>query len=428
MTRKALLLILFYSLLQPAQSAVIREQFAQTVDYIGWQIMDAYMQDYLSIRPDQTAERAGYEAFRQQFSSSQYSIEQPPSSEALATFLENNDWRNASNNLYRRIIAVKDMYRNEWTEDQAIDFLQQQIQNVSLQPLGVASEEQYERLAQTKALLRQEIKQYLATEATTPAETATASDNSVQEATDDNEPEPASGYTEILPEGNTDGIGSLAFLDSQTFKLVLLGLILLLLGLLWYAFSLLRKQDARIDRYGKRIEELTVRSFQKSTPYVTREEVAQVKNRLKEAEAKVTSLQQRLAKEEKSTSAPTSKFGPNQPPAPVTKSYYLSTPNSDGTFPAGSMSAQFRPSASIYHFEVLEQNGENTAEFTVANNADAMKDALSSPGSYLEPVCDSANSYFPGAQRIINVKPGKAIRRGDQWVVMPEDKALIRYE
>jgi hypothetical protein len=428
MTRKALLLILFYSLLQPVQSAVIREQFAQTVDYIGWQIMDAYMQDYLSIRPDQTAERAGYEAFRQQFGPGQYSIEQPPGSEALATFLENNDWRNASINLYRRIIDIKSMYRNEWTEDEAIDFLQQQIQNVSLQPLGVASEEQYERLAQTKALLRQEIKQYLATEATTPAETATEPENAVQEIVDDNEPEPASGYTEILPEGNTDGIGSLAFLDSQTFQLVLLGLILLLLGLLWYAFSLLKKQDARIDRYGKRIEELTVRSFQKSTPYVTREEVAQVKNRLKEAEAKVASLQQRLVKEEKSKTASTSKFGPNRPPAPVTKSYYLSTPNSDGTFPAGSMSAQFRPSASIYHFEVLEQNGENTAEFTVANNADAMKDALSSPGSYLEPVCDSANSYFPGAQRIINVKPGKAIRRGDQWVVLPEDKALIRYE
>jgi len=428
MTRKALLLILFYSLLQPVQSAVIREQFAQTVDYIGWQIMDAYMQDYLSIRPDQTAEQAGYEAFRQQFSANQYSIEQPPSSEALATFLENNDWRNASSNLYRRIIDMKSMYRNEWTEEEAISFLQQQIQNVSLQPLGVASEEQYEQLQQAKALLRQEVKQYLATEVTAPAATATELDNSIQEEVSNNEPEATSDYTEILPEDSVNSINSLAFLDSQVFKLVLLGLILLLLGLLWYAFSLLKKQDARIDRYGKRIEELTVRSFQKSTPYVTREEVAQVKNRLKEAEAKVAALQQRLVKEEKTKSAPTSKFGPNRPPAPATKSYYLSTPNSDGTFPAGSMSPQFRPSASIYHFEVLEQNGENTAEFTVANNSDAMKDALSSPGSYLEPVCDSANSYFPGAQRIINVKPGKAVRHGDQWVVLPEDKALIRYE
>ena len=92
------------------------------------------------------------------------------------------------------------------------------------------------------------------------------------------------------------------------------------------------------------------------------------------------------------------------------------------------MSAQFRPSASIYHFEVLEQNGENTATFTVANNADAMKDALSSPGSYLEPDRESENSYFPGAQRIVNVEPGKATREGDQWGVSPDDKALIRYE
>ncbi len=422
MIRRALLLLIFYCLLQPAQATVIREQFSQTVDYIGWQIMDAYMQDYLSIRPNQAAERVGYEAFQQEFSQANYSIGQPPNSEAVATFLENNDWRNASTNLYRRIIGIKEMYRNEWTEDEAINFLQQQIRNISLQPLRVANEDDYNQLKQAKALLIQEIKQYLTSESSAPtSEESNPEPQTVTEQTTS----PTNPPAIALDQTNEALRENLAFLDSQYYKLALLVIIVLLLGLLWYTLRLLRKQDVRIDRHTKRIEELTARQLQKSTPYVTREEVAQLKNRVKEAEAQVTALRKQLPQKKEITKP---RFGPNNPPAPVTKSYYLSTPNSDGTFPAGSMSAQFRPSASIYHFEVLEQNGENTATFTVANNADAMKDALSSPGSYLEPVCESENSYFPGAQRIVNVEPGKATREGDQWVVTPEDKALIRYE
>ena len=422
MIRRALLLHIFYCLLQPAQATVIREQFSQTVDYIGWQIMDAYMQDYLSIRPNQAAERVGYEAFQQEFSQANYSIGQPPNSEAVATFLENNDWRNASTNLYRRIIGIKEMYRNEWTEDEAINFLQQQIRNISLQPLRVANEDDYNQLKQAKALLIQEIKQYLTSESSAPT---SEEPNPEPQTVTEQATSPTNPPAIALDQTNEALRENLTFLDSQYYKLALLVIIVLLLGLLWYTLRLLRKQDARIDRHTKRIEELTARQLQKSTPYVTREEVAQLKNRVKEAEAQVTALRKQLPQKKEITKP---RFGPNNPPAPVTKSYYLSTPNSDGTFPAGSMSAQFRPSASIYHFEVLEQNGENTATFTVANNADAMKDALSSPGSYLEPVCESENSYFPGAQRIVNVEPGKATREGDQWVVTPEDKALIRYE
>jgi len=429
MARIILTAVLLLHFCPLAQSAIIREQFSQTVDYIGWQIMDAYMQDYLSIRPDQTAERTGFEAFRQEFSQTAYSLERPPNSEAVATFLENNDWRNASNNLYRRIIDIKEMYRNEWTDDKAISFLQQQIRDISLQPLNVASEDDYEQLQQTKALLVQEVQQYLSAQSSEIE--AEASPSSATE--DENYSLPINSETDEtavtenpnlqVPMMVTD---KFSFLDERWFQLIPLILALISIGLSLYCFSLLRKQDARIDRHTKRIEELTARQFQKSTPYVTREEVAQVKNRVKEAEAKVAALQKQLLR--KREVKPQPRFGPNKPPAPVTKSYYLSTPNSDGTFPAGSMSAQFRPSASIYHFEVLEQNGETTATFTVANNADAMKDALSSPGSYLEPVCESENSYFPGAQRIVNVESGKAIQQGDQWVVSSENKALIRYE
>ena len=291
MIRRALLLLIFYCLLQPAQATVIREQFSQTVDYIGWQIMDAYMQDYLSIRPNQAAERVGYEAFQQEFSQANYSIGQPPNSEAVATFLENNDWRNASTNLYRRIIGIKEMYRNEWTEEEAIIFLQQQIRNISLQPLRVANEDDYNQLKQAKALLIQEIKQYLTSESSAPT---SEEPNPEPHTVSEQATSPTTPPAKALDQTNEALRENLTFLDSQYYKLALLVIIVLLLGLLWYTLRLLRKQDARIDRHTKRIEELTARQLQKSTPYVTREEVAQLKNRVKEAEAQVTAVRNQL--------------------------------------------------------------------------------------------------------------------------------------
>jgi hypothetical protein len=77
---------------------------------------------------------------------------------------------------------------------------------------------------------------------------------------------------------------------------------------------------------------------------------------------------------------------------------------------------------------VTQKEGTHWAEFGVADSAEAMKDALSSPNSYLTPVCESENAYSPGAKRIVNVRPGRAVRQGDKWVVKPDQKARIRYE
>ena len=50
----------------------------------------------------------------------------------------------------------------------------------------------------------------------------------------------------------------------------------------------------------------------------------------------------------------------------------------------------------------------------IADDYDAMRDALSSPGSYLDPVCESVNAYFPTAKRITNVRPRAGYPAGRQ--------------
>ena len=211
---------------------------------------------------------------------------------------------------------------------------------------------------------------------------------------------------------------------------ILLGAIILLLLLLIYLFSLFKRLDNRIDKHSKRIEDLTTRLFLKKDPISAdevqrlRTEVAALQKQIEEREVAVSTIS--------SVATPTIKTERAKPVrsrlVEDEEEYYLSTPNSDGTFNTSSMSQLFRPSASVYKFRVTESNGTEWAEFTVANDYDAVKDALSSPGSYLEPVCESENTFFPGAKKIKNIRPGRAMKQGDKWVVKPEHKARIRYE
>ena len=317
---------------------------------------------------------------------------------------------------------------------------------MNAEALGAQSEADYRSLQATKERLIQEVAENF--EVNTPDETAalaqdtaptevlsddtsfTTSTTSAADVVPDDTAAPQ-GFALPTTAAEDSGPGLFGMLDAGISP-ILLGAMGLLLLLLLYLFSLFKRLDNRIDKHSKRIEDLTTRLFLKKDP-VSTDDV----NRLK---TEVAALQKRV---EELTSTPVS--SPKRPvPAPTAavahvgssrssladdqEEYYLSTPNSDGTFNASSMSQLFRPSASVYKFRVSESNGTQWAEFTVANDYDAVKDALSSPSSYLDPVCESVNSYFSGAKRIINVQPGRATKRGNKWVVKPEHKARIRYE
>ena len=438
------------------RTAVIREDFARMVDYAGWQLVDAYMQDYVRLRPDMAAEKEGFELFQETYNSTNYNQQSPPNNEAVRLYLISHNWRTAGINLYAAFVNNKAAYQNDWSDQRAAEFLQQKIAAVSPEKLGAQSDADYRELQATKARLQREVAEAFGVSSPTPAPQASQADTPVanaageggiSEALDTPASEVLSDDTSFTASADTNrpvaeeetqkgfqlpttaaeepSPGLLGILDAGTNP-VLLGAVVLLLLLLIYLFSLYKRLDNRIDKHSKRIEDLTTRLFLRKDP-LSADEVQRLRDQ-------VAALQKQV--EEQTTSPPT--------PAPVTKAkqprptrprlveddeeYYLSTPNSDGTFNTSSMSQLFRPSASVYKFRVTESNGTEWAEFTVANDYDAVKDALSSPGSYLDPVCESENTFFPDAKKIKNVKPGRAMKQGDKWVVKPEHKARIRYE
>ena len=425
------------------QAAVIREDFARMVDYAGWQLIDAYMQDYVRLRPDMVEEKEGYELFKKTYNSQNYSLQKPPNSEAIRLFLISHAWRNAGINLYAAFVNNKAAYQNDWSDAQATEFLQSKITAISPEALGAQRDADYRALQTAKERLKMTVAQSFMGDAaasqsapsaiTTAEEEPIAVEDSDDTAFLDSDTALTSeAFTEdtVEPRGfrlpaaasEDSGLGSISMLN-YAINPISLGAAALLLLLLLYLFGLLKRLDNRVDKHSKRIEDLTTRLFLKKDP-ISADDL----NELKEQVAVLQEQIEKLAAAPAPPPTPASKPSTRRSLVPDQDEYYLSTPNSDGTFNASSMSSQFRPSASVYKFLITKTNGSQRAEFTVANDYDAVKDALSSPGSYLEPVCESINPYFSGAKRIVNIRPGKAVKQGDKWVVKPEHKARIRYE
>jgi hypothetical protein len=120
-----------------------------------------------------------------------------------------------------------------------------------------------------------------------------------------------------------------------------------------------------------------------------------------------------------------------EPAAPVAKEaepaeiFYLSTPNSDGSFNIDSVHQVYRPSASIYRFKKTKAN---KARFHIDERETSVRMALRYPDKSIDPACEALNGFNPNAKKIIT-KPGnegEAELTGDKWVVTR--KAKISYE
>lgn len=405
---------------------VSQEKFGNSVDYIGWQVMDAYMKDYTNLRPDRMAEQKGYELFKQQFPVDQYDLENPPQSEDVKQVLVNNDWSSAYKSLYSRILNLKSMYQPDWTDQEAVDYLQDQVEGISLRSLGV-DDSAYVNLQITKAQLKDEIARYFSgTAGVAEAENATIETQQpaipVLEAQENNKGTQSYSQSLIGLVGNPDWL-------SYQLNIISLALILLLLGLLIYLFNMYKKIDERLDRHRKEINEINSDLFVLKRKVSGTEKESRISGRLEALENKMNKLPLEYSHSESKRPEVVGTRTPEMMEEPPrTDEFYLSTPNSDGTFNTSSMSSAYKPTASIYKFVVSGEDGASMASFTVAEQYESVKDALSSPGSYLDPVCESVNAFSPSAKRIVNLRPGRAFKEGDKWIVSPEDKALIRYE
>lgn len=104
------------------------------------------------------------------------------------------------------------------------------------------------------------------------------------------------------------------------------------------------------------------------------------------------------------------------------ETFYLSTPNSDGSFNDSSASVNYKEGASIYRFT---KKSSSRAMFQIDERDASIKLALQYPDKNIDPVCDAENAFNPKAKTIITTGAGEAELVGDKWI--KNNKAKIRY-
>ena len=112
-------------------------------------------------------------------------------------------------------------------------------------------------------------------------------------------------------------------------------------------------------------------------------------------------------------------------PEVKSETFFLSTPNADGSFNDSSVSPTYKEGASIYKFTKV---GNNRAKFQIDEREASVKLALTYPDKSIDPVCDAVNAFNPKAKRITTVDVGEAELLNDKWIVNKSQKAKIRYE
>lgn len=105
------------------------------------------------------------------------------------------------------------------------------------------------------------------------------------------------------------------------------------------------------------------------------------------------------------------------------ETFFLSTPNSDGSFNERSASYIYKEGASIFKFV---KTSSNRARFQIDEREASLKLALQYPDKNIDPVCDALNTFDPKAKRIITIEPGEVEFGNEKWVKVK--KAKIRYE
>lgn len=208
-----------------------------------------------------------------------------------------------------------------------------------------------------------------------------------------------------------------------------------LLGVLALILSL-RKQNGNDSEVSNEIKNYVRKKIEdanwsRSTPSNNNSsvELRDANNRIRDLESQIEKIKTQL-----NTSNPVSSFTTQtkQPtyqetkqPEVITQTFFLSTPNADGSFNESSASSTYREGASIYRFTKI---GNNKAKFQIEEKDASAKLAIQYPDKNIDPVCDAVNAFNPKATRITTVEQGEAELQNGKWIVEKNKKAKIKYE
>lgn len=114
-----------------------------------------------------------------------------------------------------------------------------------------------------------------------------------------------------------------------------------------------------------------------------------------------------------------------QEPQNAEEIFYLSTPNSEGSFNVRSAQPNYRPGASIYWFK---KTAPDKAIFKIDEREASMQMALQYSDINIDPVCDPANAYHINTKRVRTPPGHEGVVEllDDKWIVTK--KAKIYYE
>ena len=325
--------------------------------------------------------------------------------------------------LSNEIESLKREFKTDWKKDDAINFLSEEIfkENTRYPSLYAFAEKRKnkEEFNKYKQDLRNELNITLSEVSRGPVDNTNYS-----ERIDSNSKEPSPPPLKEVSESG--------FLGSVSDYLVVIAIILATIALI-LSFrmqsinkvyeTLLSKllQSRRLDDYIQ--DKIDLKKPKPHNP-IDSSKIEEIQKRVNDLEVAVKKLNENL-----NVQKPLADYSMQQPFQEVkqtvvrTEIFYLSTPNTDGSFNESSTSQIYREGATIYRFTKISSN---RAKFQIDEKDASVKLALQYPDKNIDPVCDAENAFNPKASRIVTIQAGEAELQGDKWI--KTTKAKIRYE
>ncbi|CAN1578692.1 hypothetical protein MCERE19_04387 [Spirosomataceae bacterium] len=166
-----------------------------------------------------------------------------------------------------------------------------------------------------------------------------------------------------------------------------------------------------------------------SNNHISRSELQSVYKRITDLESEISSLKDKINDSDVFSSQTVQILQPYiqdlKQSEVITQTFFLSTPNSDGSFNESSSSSTYKEGATIYRFTKI---GSNRAKFQIDEKDASARLALQYPDKNIDPVCDAVNAFNPKSTRITTVEQGEAELQNGKWVVDRNKKVKIKYE
>jgi hypothetical protein len=232
-----------------------------------------------------------------------------------------------------------------------------------------------------------------------------------------------------------NGINSQMLIVSLFVSLILIALTIYFLNKYFYGEN--SKIPESFKKYIDSSFDCKIHDFKSSLKNLSISDIINIKNtindfdlKLKDANIRIRDLEFQIEniKSLKNDSNPPSSlnvqsdFQEKKQPELVKETFFLSSPNSNGSFDESSSSSFYKEGATIYRFTKLMNNKAN---FQIDEREASIKLALQYRDKRIDPVCETINA-FNQAKKIINIQNGEAELLNGRWIV--NKKAKIKYE